>query len=209
MNVHLLQPRIRELLFAFLLSIAAGVPVSAQSGAYKNLITSKNAAVNDTIAGVNLAVSKVNPLAQHGDVYITILQSGGSGNPYIYKISYVPDPGFTGVDTFTLQLNYLGTYPYLIYKAYRVSVYPSLVTGRPDAAVTMDAARPDDAPAPPRDAPAPPPRDAGFDAAPDADLLIAEPIGCGCRANPHNARGVLAWALLSLLALRRRRTLQR
>ena len=68
MNVHLLQPRIRELLFAFLLSIAAGVPVSAQSGAYKNLITSKNAAVNDTIAGVNLAVSKVNPLAQHGDV---------------------------------------------------------------------------------------------------------------------------------------------
>ncbi len=136
MNVHLLQPRIRELLFAFLLSIAAGVPVSAQSGAYKNLITSKNTAVNDTIAGVNLAVSKVNPLAQHGDVYITIIQSGGSGNPYIYKISYVPDPGYTGVDTFALQLNYLGTYPYLIYKAYRVSVYPSLVTGRPDVAVT-------------------------------------------------------------------------
>lgn len=136
MNVHLLQPRIRELLFAFLVIVAAGVPVSAQSGAYKNLITSKNTAVNDTIAGVNLAVSKVNPLAQHGDVYITILQSGGSGNPYIYKISYAPDPDFTGVDTFALQLNYLGTYPYLIYKAYRVSVYPSLVTGRPDVAVT-------------------------------------------------------------------------
>ena len=97
MNVHLLQPRTRGLLFAFLLSIAAGVPVLAQSGAYKNLITSKNTAVNDTIAGVNLAVSKVNPLAQHGDVYITIIQSGGSGNPYIYKISYVPDPGFIGV----------------------------------------------------------------------------------------------------------------
>ncbi len=136
MNVHLLQPRTRGLLFAFLLSIAAGVPVLAQSGAYKNLITSKNTAVNDTIAGVNLAVSKVNPLAQHGDVYITIIQSGGSGNPYIYKIGYVPDPGFIGVDTFTLQLNYLGSYPYLIYKAYRVSIYPSLVTGRPDVAVT-------------------------------------------------------------------------
>ncbi|MBK7936041.1 MAG: cadherin-like domain-containing protein [Lewinellaceae bacterium] len=136
MNVLLHQPRIRVLLFAVLLIVTAGVPVSAQSGAYKNLITALNITVSDTIAGVNLGISKVNPLAQNGTVSISVLQSGGSGSPYVYKINYAPDPGFVGVDTFALQLNYLGNYPYLIYKAYRVSVYPSLVTGRPDFAVT-------------------------------------------------------------------------
>ncbi|MCB0574956.1 MAG: T9SS type A sorting domain-containing protein [Saprospiraceae bacterium] len=136
MNVHLLQPRIRELLFAVFIVLGAGVPVSAQSGAYRNLITAINTEVADTIAGMNLAVTQVNPLAQNGDVDITILQSGGSGNPYIYQIKYTPDPGFTGVDTFALQLHYVGNFPYLVYKAYRVSVYPSLVTGRPDFAIT-------------------------------------------------------------------------
>lgn len=123
-------------MFAVLLIVTAGVPVSAQSGAYKNLITALNITVSDTIAGVNLGISKVNPLAQNGTVSISVLQSGGSGSPYVYKINYAPDPGFVGVDTFALQLNYLGNYPYLIYKAYRVSVYPSIVTGRTDFAVT-------------------------------------------------------------------------
>ena len=136
MNVHLHQPRARVLLFALLLFFSAVVPVAAQNGAYRNLITSVNTEACDTIAGVNLGISKVNPLAKHGDLYIQVLQSGGSGNPYIYKVRYVPDPGFTGVDTFAVQLNYLGAYPYLTYRAYRVSVYPSLVTGRPDFAVT-------------------------------------------------------------------------
>lgn len=136
MNVHLLQPRIRVLLFASLFLCVNGVYLAAQNNAYKNLFTAKDLAVADTISGVNLAVSKVNPLAKHGDVTITILQSGGAGNPYIYRINYQPDPGFTGVDTFALQLNYVGGYPYLVYRAFRVSVYPSIVTGRPDYAVT-------------------------------------------------------------------------
>lgn len=136
MNVHLPQPRTRALLFPaiFFLGIVSGL--SAQGGACKNLVTAISTGVADTLSGVNLVVSPVNPGAQNGDVNISILQPGGSGNPFIYKISYLPDPGFTGTDTFAVQLIYAGGYPYSTYRAYRVSVYPSLLTCRPDFAVT-------------------------------------------------------------------------
>ena len=77
---------------------------------------------------------------------------------------------------------------------------------RPDAAAPLDASEPTDGARPPADAPAPP-RDAGFDAGPDADLLVGETPGCGCHTPPRAARGALGWAALALLAARRRRRL--
>lgn len=136
MNVRLPQPRFRALLFLLLIAFGAPRIVSAQSEAFKNLATSVDTEVADTVAGISLMVYKVSPVAQHGNVAITLIQTGGSGNPHIYRISYLPDPGFIGVDTFTLQYTYINTYPYLIYQAFRVSVYPSLLTTRPDYVVT-------------------------------------------------------------------------
>jgi MYXO-CTERM domain-containing protein len=72
----------------------------------------------------------------------------------------------------------------------------------------MDATAPTDGALPPPDAPSKPARDAGIDGPPDADLLVGETPGCGCRANPRGASGVIGWAALALLGLRRRRRLQ-
>ncbi|MBX2892079.1 MAG: cadherin-like domain-containing protein [Saprospiraceae bacterium] len=136
MNVLLLQPRFRVLLFPLL--IAFGTPrfVSAQSGAFKNLTTSVNKEVSDTISGTSLFVYKASPTAKHGKMQIHLLQSGGAGNPHIYRIGYQPGPGFIGVDTFVVQLSYLNSWPFLVYQAYRVVVYPSDLFPQPDYAVT-------------------------------------------------------------------------
>lgn len=136
MNVRLPQPRLRVLLFLLLIAFGAPRLVSAQSTPLKNLTTSVNTEVADTIAGVSLLVYKVSPVAKHGDLTITLIQTGGAGNPHVYKINYKPDPGFIGVDTFTLQLTYINNYPFLVYQAYRVTVYPSLLTARPDYSTT-------------------------------------------------------------------------
>ena len=137
MNVFLLQPLKRALLLALLLFAAKLVVAQAQGGGgYKNLITAENTIINDTISGQNLTIIEVSPLAQHGEVDVILLSSGGAGNPFVYKIRYTPDPGFTGVDTFTLELSYVGSFPFLIYRAYRVSVYESLIIPQNDYAVT-------------------------------------------------------------------------
>lgn len=137
MNVFLHQPHTRALLLILLLFAAKLVVAQNQGGGgYKNLITAENTIINDTISGQNLTIIEVSPLAQQGEVDVILLSSGGSGNPFVYQIRYTPDPGFTGVDTFTLELSYVGSYPYLIYRAYRVSVYESLLTAQNDYAVT-------------------------------------------------------------------------
>ncbi|MCC6412148.1 MAG: cadherin-like domain-containing protein [Saprospiraceae bacterium] len=137
MNVFLHQPHRRALLLTLLLLAAKLVVAQSQGGGgYKNLITAENTIINDTISGQNLTIIEVSPLALHGEVDVILLSSGGSGNPFVYQIRYTPDPGFTGVDTFTLELSYVGSYPFLIYRAYRVSVYESLITAQNDYAVT-------------------------------------------------------------------------
>lgn len=100
------------------------------------MVTAADTEVADTVAGLNLMVYKVSPVAQHGDVTVQLIQPGGSGAPHIYRISYLPDAGFTGVDTFTLQYSYINTFPYLVYRAFRVSVFPTALIARPDYAVT-------------------------------------------------------------------------
>lgn len=140
MNVILPPPPIRVLMFAVFIFGETGVEISAQGNAYKNLTTASNTEVADTIAGVNLLIYKVSPVAQNGDVQVDLIQTGGAGNPHVYRISYLPDPGFVGVDTFTLQLTYINTFPYLIYRAFRVSVFPSLLIAQPDYATTTTGA---------------------------------------------------------------------
>ncbi|TNE49441.1 MAG: T9SS type A sorting domain-containing protein, partial [Bacteroidetes bacterium] len=137
MNVFLLPPSIRISLLVLIALAGVRSGTFAQSKSpYRALLTARDQVVNDTVSGQNLSIYAVSPQPQHGDVDITMLQSGGSGNPYIYAISYTPDAGFTGVDTFTVELNYQGSYPYLIYRGYRVSVLPGMLTARADFAVT-------------------------------------------------------------------------
>lgn len=137
MNVILHLPRARSFLFFFLLIGGLALSASAQSsGPYKNLVTSVNVAVCDTLSGLNLSVYVSSPTAQHGTVTKNTITNGGSGNPAVIQIKYQPDPGFVGVDTFTLELIYTGSYPFQVYQAYRVSTYPSLLNPKNDFAVT-------------------------------------------------------------------------
>ncbi len=106
------------------------------SGPYEKLLTARNTPISDTVSGMNLNVMAVSPTAKHGDVDITVLQFGGGGNPYVYKIEYTPDNGFIGVDTFTLEFTYTATYPFLVYQAYEVSTFKSIVTPKPDFSIT-------------------------------------------------------------------------
>lgn len=113
-------------------NVAYGQAVSP----YRQLNTAKNVSVADTISGLNLGLGIVNPLAQNGHVSITILSSGGANNPYVYRVLYTPDPGFTGTDTFAIEYNYYGSYPYLTYRGFRVSVYPSSLVVQEDYSIT-------------------------------------------------------------------------
>lgn len=114
----------------FVVALGSVFPVLAQS--HKQLVTTVGTAVMDTLAGINLDVSESSPLARHGEVDVQVISSGGQGIPVTHRIRYTPDPGFVGVDTFTVVLDYLGSYPYLVYKAYQVLVSHSLVSARQD-----------------------------------------------------------------------------
>lgn len=138
MNVILHLPLARSFLF-FSLFLAGFTPFArAQSSvtALKNLTTAINLPVLDTLSGLNLNVYVTSPSPQHGTVTKTILNGGGGGNPTVIQVKYQPHAGFVGVDTFTLEMIYTGSYPYQIYQGFRVSVYPSLLNPKADFAVT-------------------------------------------------------------------------
>jgi Bacterial Ig domain len=129
-------------LFHYMTALLLGMGISAsvlgQTGSpYRQLLTGKNIEVADTISGTNLDLNLVYPLAQNGNVSLTVLQTGGAFTPYVYRVVYTPDPEFVGVDTFALEYNYFGSFPYLTYQAFRVSVYPSLVVAQPDYAIAF------------------------------------------------------------------------
>ncbi len=130
--------RLLRFLSCFLFTLLFVVPNlnGQQRSPYKKLLTAINTAVADTVSGINLDVNLASPLAKHGDVYLSVIVQGGSGNPYIFEIQYVPDPGFIGVDSFILEYRYASTYPYLIYRGFKVSVMPSLVKAQEDFATT-------------------------------------------------------------------------
>ncbi|MBL7829042.1 MAG: hypothetical protein JNJ57_20575, partial [Saprospiraceae bacterium] len=99
---------------------------------YKQLLTSSETIISDTISGIGLDLNESNPQAKHGEVDISIISPGGSNLPYIYKVDYRPDEGFIGVDTFVLEYRYANTFPYLAYQGFRVSVKPSIVKANTD-----------------------------------------------------------------------------
>jgi hypothetical protein len=130
-----------RVLSAVLLLAGCSHAVFAQNASpYRQIITAKNIAVADTIAGQNLDLNLINPLAQHGNVSLIIIAPGGGGNPYVYQVLYTPDPGYVGTDTFALEYNYGGSYPFLTYRGFRVSVYPSVLTPNADFATTVSGA---------------------------------------------------------------------
>lgn len=124
------------LLAVLLLSARSQLWAQTSSSAYFPLVTARNVAVYDTLSGLNMSVLKISPQAKHGAVQINILSAGGNGLPYKYQIRYTPHNGFTGLDTFTLEVNYIGSYPFLTYRAYQVSVYPSLIKSKTDYTFT-------------------------------------------------------------------------
>lgn len=129
-----------SLLAALLLAVAPPSVFGQQTSPYKHLTTAKTLVVYDTISGVNLTVFKSNPLPKHGNVAVSLISSGGAGVPHVYQIAYTPDPGFVGLDTFSLEFQYVATWPYLSYQGYRVSVRPTALMARGDYAISNGGA---------------------------------------------------------------------
>jgi hypothetical protein len=144
LGLHLVAQRFMKLVctpsspfkFALLMLCLNSVsPLLGQSkSAYYPLTTAQNMAVSDTLAGQNLVVTEVSPIAAHGSVQIINITPGG--NPATYQIQYTPTPGFVGTDTFVLELNYNTNYPFLIYRGYLVQVHPSVIKIGQDFAST-------------------------------------------------------------------------
>jgi hypothetical protein len=122
-------------LVAFFYYPVLSIAQQAMPGALPELSTVRNQVVADTLTGMSLDVILVSPLPKNGKVQVVAV-GGGGPLPIMNRVSYTPNPGFVGVDTFTVGLNYLTGYPYLVFKRYRVLVAPSLVNAAPDYAVT-------------------------------------------------------------------------
>ena len=124
----------------FWLICALGTPVilwsQGPTSAYRELSTATGMVLTDTIEGIDLQAITIEPSANHGDVYIHLISAGGPGTPNRFQVRYTPHPTFEGVDTFTLELNQFFTYPHLHYLAYRVMVYPSMLTVKEDFTTT-------------------------------------------------------------------------
>ncbi len=106
------------------------------AGGYKELVTASGLSITDTVEGIDLQVITIEPSARHGNVDIQLVSAGVADAPNRYSVKYTPQPGYQGIDTFTLELNQFFTYPYLHYLAYRVSVYPAQITLKDDYATT-------------------------------------------------------------------------
>jgi hypothetical protein len=128
------------LLAVFLAIVAAPCSFGQQASPYKPLHTATATAVYDTLSGVSLTVYKSNPLPKHGSLSINQISVGGVGVPHIYQVAYTPDAGFVGVDTFSLEFQYVAAWPYLSYQGYRVSVRPTALVARGDYAISNGGA---------------------------------------------------------------------
>jgi len=128
------------LLAAFLSLVATPRSFGQQISPYKPLNTAIGTAVYDTLSGIGLTVYKSNPLPKHGNLSINVISAGGAGIPHIYQVAYVPDAGFVGVDTFSLEFQYVSAWPYLSYQGYRVSVRPTVLVAKGDHAISNGGA---------------------------------------------------------------------
>lgn len=137
MNILIVCKTIRPIVLCLITCLYLKSVIIAQSvpGPYKELITLRNTPVFDTLSGMGLDVSIATPLAKNGKVQVQAI-GGGGPLPLLNQIRYLPNAGFVGMDTFTVALTYITGYPFLVYKRYRVAIQPSVVTTRPDYAVT-------------------------------------------------------------------------
>jgi hypothetical protein len=137
MNVAMSQIPTRAIgLWAVLMFAAASSAFSQQKSPYKRLPTALGAAVSDTLSGQNLYISPAGPLPAHGQLAVNIVSPGNANTPHVYEVRYTPNAGFLGLDTFTLELNYNGIYPFLTYRGYQVVVRPSHLRAQNDFAAT-------------------------------------------------------------------------
>lgn len=136
MNVNKSQHSFPLVLLLMLWALPVILSAQGPTGAYKEIVTAVGIPVTDTVEGIDLQVITIEPSANHGDVFIQLLSAGGPDVPNRYEIRYTPQYGFSGIDTFTLELNQFFTFPYLHYLAYRVSVFPSEITLRDDYVTT-------------------------------------------------------------------------
>ncbi len=137
MTTNLSQFGVKNAILTLLAIVGLYFFAQGQSGnAYRNLTTARDMIVRDTLSGQNLRVALHTPSAGSGTVQVNQLSAGGGGVPSVHEIRYTPQPGFIGVDTFVVELNYGVVYPYLAYRGYRVCVYPSILAPGEDFAVT-------------------------------------------------------------------------
>jgi hypothetical protein len=138
MNVLFHTNQVRRARHVFLWSFALLIAFASHAqGTHKPLVSLKNGNVKDTISGVNLTVYVSSPVAKHGNVTKTQIFSGGGSVPHVYEVTYTPDPNFIGLDTFVVELNYNGQTPFLHYRAYAVTVLPSLLRVNTDFIITQ------------------------------------------------------------------------
>jgi Secretion system C-terminal sorting domain/Bacterial Ig domain len=136
MNMNIRPIKRAAALAVFLLFVCVSA-VNGQGGnAYRTLNTAVGLSVRDTLAGQNLQVNFIKSKPKHGELSANILSIGTSNTPSVYELVYQPDAGFTGVDTFVVELNYGVSYPHLVYRAYRAAVYSSILEAKPDYATT-------------------------------------------------------------------------
>lgn len=115
-----------------LLGLFAFVGHAQTSSGYQKLSTAKNVAVLDTLSGSGLNVYLASPAPKHG----TFSKTHIAGSNHAWSLKYTPDAGFVGVDTLVVEMNYGGSYPFLLYKGYKIQVFNSLVTVNNDFAST-------------------------------------------------------------------------
>jgi hypothetical protein len=137
MNVVMSQiPSRATMLWAVLMFAAASPMFSQRKSPYQRLSTALGVAVSDTLSGQNLYVSPAGPLPAHGQLAVNTISPGNANTPHVYEVRYTPDAGFLGSDTFMVELNYNGTYPFLAYRGYQVVVRPSNLRAQNDFAAT-------------------------------------------------------------------------
>lgn len=113
-------------LLALLISL---LPRTGECQTYKPFSTLTGTQVSDTIMFNGLAAFIPTALeAKHGTTNVQSLPGGRI-------IKYTPNPGFVGLDTFAVLLQFGNTFPYSTYQAYKISVFPSWLSTQADFAV--------------------------------------------------------------------------
>jgi hypothetical protein len=140
MSIYSLLTSLRSLVLTIFLLVGTFSNLFSQSSSpFRRLQTAHGLAVADTVSGLYLSVTVLNN-GSNGVATKVVLPTNGT-NIVSYKINYVPNLNFVGVDTVMLQLQYgnpgsVSPFPFLAYQAYIVNVFPSIINANVDFAIT-------------------------------------------------------------------------